>query len=218
MKYVIVGNGIQATLVRKYVEESELVKIDAFVVDEEFIKKEYISNCRVISFEELYKLYPSDSCRLFMGIGYKSMGNLRQRLYEMLKDRGYIFENYIHPTCVLPKDIMIGEGNIILESVIIEQRCKIGNANLLFGGVIVGHDSEIDNYVTMSINSSCMGEVHIKNNCFMGGGSTVRNQVTLNDHVLVSAAAHVYKDVPAYCVVRAPKSNIDSSINSLELL
>ena len=83
---------------------------------------------------------------------------------------------------------------------------------------MVGHDSDIGSYITMGVKSSCMGEVTIKDNCFLGGSSTVRNKVTLNDHVLLGAMALAYKDVPSYAVVKAPRSEIDISVSSLDFM
>ena len=153
-----------------------------------------------------------------MGIGYRHMGDVRRKLFEMLTKIGYVFTNFIHPSCVVPGGSDIGQGNILLESVIVEHRCLIGNGNLFFGGAIVGHDSTIGNFITMSVNSACMGNVLIKDNCFLGGGSMVRDHVTLNDHVLVGASALAYKDAPAYAVIKAPKSEIDAKARSIDYL
>lgn len=216
MKYLIVGDGIHATLVKRYVEEAGLIKVAAFTLEKEYVTSPYLDGCPVVSMEDLPDYYSPDTCRLYMGVGYRHMGDVRKKLFEMLKGMGYQFENFIHPSCVLPRDISIGEGNILLESVIIENRCKIGDANLLYGGTMIGHDSVLGSYITMSVKSSCMGEVFIKDNVFLGGSSSVRNKVTLNDHVLLGATAFAYKDVPAYAVVRAPKSIIDTEVSSLD--
>ena len=83
---------------------------------------------------------------------------------------------------------------------------------------MLGHDSKLGSYITMAGKSSCMGEVDIKDNCFLGGNSAVRNQVTLNHHALLGATAYAYRDIPPYAVVKAPRSRIDTDISSLDYI
>lgn len=89
MKNVIVGNGIHATLVKGYIEELGNIKIDAFVVEKGFIDKPLLEGCPVVSLEDLIDNYPKDNCKLYMGIGYKHMGYIREKLFKILKKEGY---------------------------------------------------------------------------------------------------------------------------------
>ena len=40
---------------------------------------------------------------------------------------GYSFENYIHPSAIVSRDAILGEGNNILDGVIIESGVEMGD-------------------------------------------------------------------------------------------
>ena len=66
------------------------------------------------------------------GVDY--LNQIKEKEFQRYKDKGYDFVNYIHPTAIIEKDVVIGEGNNIFEGVIIQSGVRIGNANLIYGG------------------------------------------------------------------------------------
>ena len=204
----IVGNGTYARMMKKYIEMTSFGQVLAYVVDRDYIVKSIQDSIHVISFEDLFGGYLGQDIALIMGIGYIRMGNVRKQIFERCKENGYRFENYIHPTAVLPLDIEIGEGNNILENVVFEAGVSIGNANFFCGGSIVGHDTCIGDYNTFSVNAATAGFVRIKNNCFIGVSAAIKDHVTLQDYVLLDAMACGFKDMEAYSVVSPAKSEV----------
>ncbi len=218
MKYIIVGNGVHAELVYKYIRSTLSIDVEGFMVNEGFINEREFMGLPVFRIEDCEKHYSSNEYRLFMGIGYKRMGNIRKKVFFECKEKGYLFQNYIHPSTIIPKNYNIGEGNIILENVIIELSSTIGDANLFYGGSMVGHDSRVGDFNTFAGCSMCAGQVSIGNNCFLGVNSCVGDNISLGDYSLVGAAAYAYKDVPKHAVVRPARSIIDTETNSVDLL
>lgn len=217
-KIIIVGNGIYAQMMKKYIDLTNFGQICAYAVDEEYINECELDSVKVISFEKLREEYPCEEVKLIMGIGYAQMSNIRKRVFEQCKEWGYQFENYIHPTAVIASDVVIGEGNNILEKVLIEVGCSIGNANLFFGGSIIAHGSILGDYNTISVGGTVAGCVTIKNNCFLGASSVVKDHVVINDYALLGATAYGYKDVEEYAVVVPAKSVILEGKKSIEYL
>lgn len=218
-KIFIIGNGTYARMLKKYIDMTFFGTVYAYVVDQEYIKEITLDGIDVITFEELDKESSSnEEISLIMGIGYSDMNNNRKNLFKRCKIKGFKFENYIHPTAIIAPDLKIGEGNNILEGVIIEAGVSIGNANLFFGGSIMGHDSYIGDYNTFSVNSVTAGFVTVKNNCFLGISSAVKNNVVLHDYVLIGAMACGYKDMEEYSVVVSAKSRILENKKSIDYL
>ena len=205
---IIVGNKTYAQMMKKYIEMTSSRHVLAYVVDKEYIKSPIQDGISVISFDELFDGCFGQDIALIMGIGYIRMGNVRKNVFERCKKAGFEFENYIHPTAILPPDLQIGEGNNILESVIFEAGVSIGNANFFCGGSIIGHDSSIGDYNTFSVNAATAGFVHVKNNCFIGVSAAIKDHVTLHDYVLLGAMACGFKDMQEYSVVSPAKSEI----------
>ena len=200
-KLAIIGNGTYANMMKIYIDMTSFGKVLSYVADKEFIYESELDGIEVISFEELFERFSEKEITLIMGIGYTQMGNVRKKIFEQCKARGYKFENYIHPTAIIAPDARIGEGNNILEAAIIEAGVTIGNANLFYGGVIIGHDSSIGDYNTFSVKAVTAGFVTVKNNCFFGVASALKNDIIIHDYVLVGAMACGYKDMEEHSVV-----------------
>lgn len=217
-KIIIVGNGTYAQMMKKYIDLTSFGEVCAYAVDQDFIHEKELDKVRVISFDEMKEQFSCEDVALVMGIGYTQMSNVRKRVFEQCKAWGYNFENYIHPTAIVAPDIIIGEGNNILEGVLIEAGCSIGNANLLFGGSMLGHDSCVGNYNTFAGKSMIAGCVTVKNNVFLGVSSAVKDHVTLNNYVLLGAMAYGYKDMEEYAVAVPAKSVVLKDKKSTEYL
>ena len=130
-KLIIIGNGSYARMMNRYIDMTEFGETVAFAVDQIYIQEQQIDGLPVISLEALAGDYSQDEVLLIMGIGYRKMSNIRRKVYETCKSFGYQFANYIHPTAIIEKNVTLGEGNNILEGVIIEESVSLGNANLL---------------------------------------------------------------------------------------
>lgn len=215
---IIVGNGPYSEMMRNYIEQTETGNILAYAVDAECIQQKEIGGIPVLSFENLRKNFPHDEVSLIMGIGYRKMGEIRKKVFEKCKAWGYQFENYIHPTALIAKDTILGEGNNILEGVILEAGTVIGNANLFFGGSMVAHETMVGNYNTFSVKAVVAGCAVIQNHCFLGASSAVRDHVTLRDYVLLGATAFGFKDMDPYSVVVPAKSMMLEGRKSTEFL
>lgn len=190
----------------------------AYVADEEYIVEKEIEGNPVISFKDLRDNFSTDDVRLVMGIGYKKMGKIKKEKFEQCKKMGFCFTNYIHPTAVLPTNAEIGEGNNILENVIIEVGAKIGNANLICGGTVIGHETIIGDYNSLSVRVTLAGNIVIGNNCFLGAASTVKNAVKFEDYVLLGATAYGFKNMEAFSVIVPSKSYILENKKSIDYL
>lgn len=217
-KIVIIGNGIYAKMMQKYIDNTGYGVVCAYSVDEKYIDEKIIDGIPVISFEDLRKKYDNKEVGLILGIGYSKMGEVRKRIYNECIKWGYEFLNYIHPTAIIASDAIIGNGNNILEGVIIEAGTCIGNANLIYGGSIISHDCYVGDYNTFSVKSVVAGCTNIMNNCFLGASSVVRDKVTIKNYVLVGAAAYAFKDMEEYSVIVPEKSRIVENKKSIDYL
>lgn len=217
-KFVIIGDGPYAVMMKRYIDIDKRGEIVGFALEDEYIKEPFIEEIPVISLEKLQQQYMPQEIKLIMAIGYKQMGNIRKKLFEKCKELGYTFANYIHSTAVISKDVIIGEGNNILDGVVIGIGTEIGNANLFFSGCAIGHDSKIGNYNTFSVRAATAGCVEVTNNCFMGVGAVTKDHIVLNHHVLVGAGAYAFESVEAYSIVMPAKSVIVTDKKSTDYL
>lgn len=213
---LIIGNSSYSIMLYKYICMTTDWNVIGFSAEKEYITKELLCDLKVYEIEKLDKYDELKNCKAVLGIGYKKMGILRERLYMEVLKKGISFVNYIHPTAVIAEDAVIGNANNIFENVVIEEGCVLGNANLLYAGCIIGHESKVGNFNTFSIGAITLGCVKVKNNCFFGGRSVVRDNVNIGDCVLVGAGAYADREikensvfVPARGIVLEDKTGFD---------
>lgn len=217
MKYIIVGNGDYAKMMGRYLGETKDIQISGFTVESKYISEE-MDNTPVIPAEEIYESYPPSEYYLIMGIGYRNMNHIKKQEYNRYKKMGYHFENYIHPTAIIGKSVIMGEGNNIFEGVVIQEGVKMGDGNLVYGGVLIAHENSIGSFNSFSVKACIAGCSMIGNNCFFGANSTVRDHVSISDYTLVGAGAYVDVSTNPYGVVVSQKSVVLEGRSSLEFI
>jgi len=207
---VIIGNGSFARQLLYYLQEYSDRKVAAFSVDRAYIEvapqNVHEGGISVVPLETVQDEFPPSQYEVIMGIGYSRMGAVRERLFARCKEKGYTIASYIHPTAFISKGTVMGEGNIILESSIIQPFVKIGDGNLILYGVKVAHDDRIGNFNTLAGNTSLCGLVNIGNNCFLGNSCMIRNRIQISDYTLVGAGAIVKQDTKPYDVIVPARS------------
>lgn len=218
MKYYIVGNGSYSKMLYRYLRSTSDIEVKGFTVAEEFIKQNIIEGLPVVSTNDLSEGDDLSEVRLLMGIGYRNMNKIKEREYNRYKTKGFSFDNYIHPTAIIEKNVVIGEANNIFEGVIIQEGVKIGNGNLIYGGSLIAHESVIGDFNSVSVKSCIAGCTIIGNNCFIGANSTVRDHLTIADYTLVGAGTYVASDTDEYNVVVTDKGRILEGKRSIDYI
>lgn len=218
MKHYVVGNGDFAVLIKKYLYSTHDIAIDGFTVSGDIIKCDVVDNAPVIPTEEMLKTCDPGNCTLYMGIGYRSMNRIKEKVYLDYKKLGYSFSNYVHPSAIIGPEVEIGEANNIFDGAILQACVSIGNANLVYGGALVGHDTVVGDYNSMTVRSCLAGFVKVGNNCFIGANSTVKDHLKISDYTLIGAGTYVSEDTRPYEVVVHSKSYVLEGRNSLEFM
>lgn len=101
----------------------------------------------------------------------------------------------IHPTACLAKDVIIGQGTVVMANAAINSSSKIGCNCIINTGAIVEHDDYIEDYVHLSPKVALGGNVNVGKSTHIGIGSTVKNNIKIGDHCIVGAGAVVVNDI-----------------------
>lgn len=218
MNYLILGNGVYAEMMCRYLRNTKNHIVEAYVVDGSVIKEPVLDGVRVIPSDTVLERYDPEHTLLVMGIGYSQMNQIREREYKKFKGMGYTFDNYIHPTAIIEKNVVIGEGNNIFEGVIIQEGVEIGNANLIYGGALIAHENKIGNFNSFSVKACVAGCTVVGNNCFIGANATLRDHINISDYTLVGAGAYVDVSTSEYDVIAANKGTLLPGKRSVEFI
>lgn len=126
---------------------------------------------------------------------------VRKKIFEILvKNNNLSFPNFIHPNAWICKTINLGIGNIIYPGVVINYETKINNFCILNLNSTLGHNCDLEDYVTLSPSVNLGGFSHIKKSSFIGIGTSMIQGLSIGNESVIGAGTVIIRDIPDYAV------------------
>tara|TARA_R110001583_G_C5654287_1_gene409039 strand:+ start:934 stop:1575 length:642 start_codon:yes stop_codon:yes gene_type:complete len=144
-------------------------------------------------------LLHSEGYSFAIGIGDSA---IRRKIFDRYKKLN--FPNIIHPSAIFGLNQETAfekqKGNIVTAGVIFTNSIKVNDFGLYNLKVTIGHDCIIDDFVSIMPNVTVSGNVHIKENVFIGVSATILqgspdNKMTIGSGSKVGANSLVTKNV-----------------------
>lgn len=101
---------------------------------------------------------------------------------------------FIHPRALV-QDAGIGVGGIVTPGCVVTTNVKIGDYVILNLNSTVGHDSILENYVTVNPGCSISGNAVIGEGASLGTGSVIKEKTVVHANVTVGAQSAVVSDL-----------------------
>ena len=137
-----------------------------------------------------------------IGIG---AGLVRRRLDEILTQAGRRPLVLIHPMATVGGDCRIGEGCILTAGARVTTNITLGRHTQLHVNSTIGHDSVLDDFVSVYPGATVSGNVHLGEGVTIGTGANVLPGLTIGAGAFVGAGAVVTSDVePGVTVAGVP--------------
>ncbi|MDW8348448.1 MAG: acetyltransferase [Bacteroidia bacterium] len=111
------------------------------------------------------------------------------------------FITVVHPTAYVSRSAEIGVGSVILQHVTIANNVKIGSQVVILANSVINHDSVIEDFTNIASGVCLSGHVHIERNCYIGTGSSIKEQVRIGEYSLIGMGSNVLQNVPARSLV-----------------
>ena len=147
----------------------------------EYLEKDYYFFCAFEGIRDPYKSYEA----------WKNLGIPRER-----------FVNLIDPNAIIPEEYLeLGHGILAAPFVQVSPDTTISDNVMLLGNAFVGHNSFVGEFSHLTTNSVVGAFAHIGKGVTVGMNSTVMGRVHIGDFSLVGAGSVVTKDVPANSIV-----------------
>jgi sugar O-acyltransferase (sialic acid O-acetyltransferase NeuD family) len=129
-----------------------------------------------------------------IGIGDNS---LREALYKqiILRNPRFNFINAIHPSSIIGKDVLLGDGIAIMAGSVVNSNATIGSHSVINTMVSVDHDSTIESFVSLAPGSHLGGNVLIGFRTFVGMGTTIIHNIHIGHDVVIGAGSTVISDI-----------------------
>lgn len=190
--YIIFGDSPFAERLSKYILFEGVDNLLGFTQDDEFCSRYCILDLPVIPLSKLKERF-DDGVEILLAVGYTQMNDLRERIYRMLKNKGFRIGSWVSVNAISYSNL-IGEGSIILPNTMIGPGCEIGKCNFLESSVSISHDNNVGDFNFFSTSVVVGGMATIKNHCFFGLNSTIKSDIVMNDYTLLGSACNMLKD------------------------
>jgi len=194
MKIVIYGNGAMARLLFSYARHT--MEVCGFSVDDSCIAERAETFCGLplVPFSKVQDVFDPKSHRMITSVGFIEMNDLRQQKHVEGKQKGYLFESYLHESVFIHDDVCIEENCIILDHVSIHPGCKIGAGTFISSNVNIGHDNVIGPYSFVTSGVSIAGGCQIGPGCFFGVNSSLAHGIEVGARNFIGANTLVNKN------------------------
>ena len=120
---------------------------------------------------------------------------IKEELVKYLINKNIQYATLIHPSVKINRTISIGKGCIIYQNVIMTVNINIGNHVIISPKCGIGHDSLIEDYVTVLWNVNISGAERIRQGVTLGSGCTIIQGLEIGRGSFVGAGAVVIRDI-----------------------
>ncbi len=123
-------------------------------------------------------------------------GPRRLEVFHELKRARYATPSIVHPSAIVSRGAVVGEGVFVAPGAIINTGARIANAAIINTRALIDHDCEIGTGAHIASGVTLSGGVVVGRTSWVGAGSSVRQGVRIGDNVMVGVGAAVVADIP----------------------
>jgi sugar O-acyltransferase (sialic acid O-acetyltransferase NeuD family) len=123
-------------------------------------------------------------------------GGLRRSVHAVLSAYGRAAATLVSPHAILGGDNRFGPGVLVAAGAHVTTNVTIGAHTHLNVGVVVHHDCEIGEFVTISPGAFLNGDVRIGDDAWIGPGAIITRGVSIGSGAVIGAGSVVLGDVP----------------------
>jgi len=193
-RIVIIGarlNG-HASMVLDMLKELDDFKVIGFIDNAPELQNKVIDNIPVIGTADNIGSLEIEAECVHIAIGDNVA---RGNLFRLAVSRGLKVVTLIHPSSIINKGAIIGEGSFIGPGAVINNNVVIGKATIINTGAIVEHHNKIGYSVYLGSGVKTSERVIIDDFAFVGVGATILPDIHIGSGSMIGAGSTVTKDV-----------------------
>ncbi len=134
---------------------------------------------------------PNKDVKYAMGIANPAVKKI---VGPVLVEKGAQFASIIHPSTHIYSEYELGIGLVTYPNSKIATGCKIGDFVTL-QSTILGHDSQLEDYVTVSSSCGITGGTKLREGCFIGDHACIAVGLEIGTNAYVGIGSVVIRNV-----------------------
>lgn len=127
-----------------------------------------------------------------LGIGNNA---IRKIVYEKVKSYNLPVVTAIHPRAIVAKDVVIGEGVVIMPGAIVNSGCILEDGVVVNTGASVDHDCFLECFCQIWPGANLAGTIRVGAFSYVGTGASVIQNLKIGREAMIGAGAAVISDV-----------------------
>lgn len=148
----------------------------------------------VLGSDDVLANYPPNVADLVLGVGSVRVSEIRQKIFAHFKMAGYQFRTIVHPSAVIAREVVLGEGCQVMAGAIIQAGSHLGENILVNTRASIDHDCRIGDHVHLGPGTTLCANVSIGEGCHVGSGATITQGIRLGRNVQVGAGALILRN------------------------
>lgn len=193
IQLIIIGAGDHAKVLLDILLEQNYEVLG--LIDKNVPKDSLVYGIPVLGDDAVVLNYDKNKVSLVNGIGSVGNLNLRKKIYDFFKEKGYNFFSVIHPSSFVSKRVLLKEGVQVLPGVVINTDASIGENTIVNSNSTVEHGCIIGDNVHIAPGCTLSGCVSVGNCTHIGTGTSVIQGINIGSNVLVGAGSLVIKSI-----------------------
>lgn len=193
MNILIYGKGDFAKLILAYLNDDENYNVIGFCADPSYVDGSEYLGYHLYNIDEVGEFLDVENIGFFVAVGYSSM-SAREVMFNKVASKGYQLINIYCKGSNIHHTVKTGVNNIFMPQTLIEPFSKIGNNNIFWSSSLVCHDTEIKDHNFFASQSIVGGFSKIGSCNFFGFKSTVVDNLTVYNFIVLGAASLLLSD------------------------
>ena len=138
-----------------------------------------------------------DKSELGFVIGTAMEGRkFRLELHDRFCESGLQPVTLIHPSAIIARNAVIGEGSQIMAGTVIGPEAQLGKLCIINTSASVDHENVFEDGVEIAPGATLCGMVMVGTNSWIAAGATVLPRIKIGRNCIVGAGSLVNRDVP----------------------
>ncbi len=184
-RVVILGSGGHACVIK---DIFETLGFDEVLVMDETLKG-YILNVD-FTIDERHKY--KETHQFFVAIGDNQ---IRKEISFLLVNEGFQLASAIHPYALIAKSAIIGDGSCVMAGAVINPYVILNEGVIINTKASIDHHTKIGAFSHVAPGVTIAGSCNIKEEVFLGAGSTIINNLEIPYRTTIGAGTVVVKSI-----------------------
>lgn len=129
-----------------------------------------------------------------IGIGYMGKGDLREKLYELIKRIGYFLPVISDPSAIISETVSIGEGTFIGKGAVVNAEAMIGKMAIINTMALVEHECIVGDFTHVAVGAVLCGQVKVGEAVLVGANATVLQCIDIPSNVVIPAGETIRRN------------------------